>query len=232
MAKIVYFGGYASRQDIPDATKRSLIEFIRTNWKLGAQMLAGLFDPHASGDEIAEYTRMQRAAASAEAASIFLQLDLDADVRGVLPDVTVPRSCCIAAAIAPCRSRRGRELAALLPNARFVPLTGDSHLPYRDDQRELMRALAGFLHGEAAAEPTAPRRSRSRETEVLRLVSTGHEQPRDRRDARAERAHGAPSRREHPAQARAVLAGRRGDPGCSRRHHLNASTGVRSPPRW
>ena len=46
---------------------------------------------------------------------------------------------------------RGRELASLLPNARFVPLTGDSHLPWRDDQRELMRALAGFLHGEAAA---------------------------------------------------------------------------------
>jgi pimeloyl-ACP methyl ester carboxylesterase/DNA-binding CsgD family transcriptional regulator len=153
IAKIVYFGGYASRQDIPDATKRSLIEFIRTNWKLGAQMLAGLFDPHASGDEIAEYTRMQRAAASAEAASIFLVLHR----RG---DRTVPIA-------------RGRELAALLPNARFVPLTGDSHLPYRDDQRELMRALAGFLHGEAPAESSGPSPLTSRETEVLRLVSTG-----------------------------------------------------------
>jgi pimeloyl-ACP methyl ester carboxylesterase/DNA-binding CsgD family transcriptional regulator len=173
VSKIVYFGGYASRQDIPDVTKRSLIEFIRTNWKLGAQMLAGLFDPHASGDEIAEYTRMQRAAASAEAASIFLQLDLDADVRDVLPDVTVPALVLHRRGDRTVPIARGRELAALLPNARFVPLTGDSHLPYRDDQRELMRALAGFLHGEVAAESSGPSPLTSRETEVLRLVSTG-----------------------------------------------------------
>jgi pimeloyl-ACP methyl ester carboxylesterase len=85
--KLVYFGGYATRDDIPDVTKRSLIEFVRTNWSLGAAMLAGLFDPHASGDEIAEYTRQQRRAASAQAAAIFMELDLDADLRPVLPHV-------------------------------------------------------------------------------------------------------------------------------------------------
>ena len=95
-------------------------------------------------------------AASAEAASIFLQLDLDADVRGVLPDVTVPALVLHRRGDRTVPIARGRELAALLPNARFVPLTGDSHLPYRDDQRELMRALAGFLHGEAAAEVERP----------------------------------------------------------------------------
>ena len=67
---------------------------------------------------------------------------------------------------------RGRELASLLPQARFVPLNGDSHLPWRDDQRELFRALAGFLHSDAAeAEDASP--LSSRETEILRLVATG-----------------------------------------------------------
>jgi len=173
IARIVYFGGYASRDDIPDVTKRSLIEFIRTNWMLGAQMLAGLFDPHASGDEIAEYTRMQRAAASAAAASIFLELDLGADVRPVLPYVTVPALVLHRRGDRTVPIGRGRELASLLPNARFVPLSGDSHLPYRDDQRELMRALAGFLHGEQAADTDTDSPLTSRETEVLRLVATG-----------------------------------------------------------
>ncbi len=68
---------------------------------------------------------------------------------------------------------RGRELASLLPNARFVPLTGDSHLPWRDDQRELFRALAGFLYGEAPPELNGASPLTARETEVLRLVSTG-----------------------------------------------------------
>jgi len=69
----------ATRNDIPDATRESLIQFIRLNWKIGARMLAGLFDPHASGDEIEDWTRMQRAAANAEAAATFLELELYAD---------------------------------------------------------------------------------------------------------------------------------------------------------
>jgi ATP/maltotriose-dependent transcriptional regulator MalT len=172
VTKLVYFGGYASRDDIPPATKRSLIEFVRTNWRLGAQMLAGLFDPHASGDEIAEYTRMQRAAASAEAAAVFMELDLDADAQAVLPEVETPALVLHRRGDRTVPIGRGRELASLLPNARFVPLAGDSHLPWRDDQRELMRALAGFLQGEpVTADEQSP--LTSRETEVLRLVANG-----------------------------------------------------------
>ena len=171
--RIVYFGGYASRNDIPDATRNSLVEFIRTNWRLGAQMLAGLFDPHASGDEIAEHTRVQRAAASAEAAAIFLELDITADLRNVAPLVQTPALVLHRRGDRTVPIGRGRELASLLPNARFVPLNGDSHLPYYDDQREVMRALAGFLHNDLAAELDRSSPLTSRETEVLRLVATG-----------------------------------------------------------
>ena len=171
--KLVYFGGYATRNDIPEITKQSLIQFIGTNWTLGAQMLAGLFDPHASGDELQHYTRMQRAAASAEAASIFLELDLNADLRALLPQVVVPTLVLHRRGDRCVPIGRGRELASLLPNARFVPLNGDSHLPYRDDQRDLFRALAGFLIGDAQPELDGVSPLTGRETEVLRLVSTG-----------------------------------------------------------
>ena len=171
--KLIYFGAYASRNDIPDATRASLIEFIRLNWKLGAQMLAGLFDPHASGDEIAEHTRMQRAAASAEAASIFLELDLEADLRDLLPKVPVPALVLHRRGDRTVPIGRGRELASLLPQARFVPLNGDSHLPWRDDQRELFRALAGFLHNDSVSEENGASPLSARETEILRLVATG-----------------------------------------------------------
>ena len=157
--KIVYFGGYASRNDIPDATRSSLVEFIRTNWRLGAQMLAGLFDPHASGDQIAEHTRVQRAAASAEAAEIFLELDITADLRSVAPQVQAPALVLHRRGDRTVPISRGRELASLLQNARFVPLQGDSHLPYYDDQREVMRALAGFLHTDSVRDLDGPRRS-------------------------------------------------------------------------
>jgi pimeloyl-ACP methyl ester carboxylesterase/DNA-binding CsgD family transcriptional regulator len=170
--KLIYFGGYASRNDIPEATRQSLIEFTRLSWRLAAQMLAGLFDPHASGDEITEHTRMQRAAASAEAASLFLDLDLNADLRPLLSNVPVPALVLHRRGDRTVPIGRGRELASLLPHARFVPLNGDSHLPWRDDQRELFRALAGFLHSDSAeAEDASP--LSTRETEILRLVATG-----------------------------------------------------------
>jgi pimeloyl-ACP methyl ester carboxylesterase/DNA-binding CsgD family transcriptional regulator len=170
--KLIYFGAYASRSDVPEATRSSLVQFTRLSWKLAAQMLAGLFDPHASGDEIAEHTRKQRAAASAEAASLFLELELDADLRPVLPHVPVPTLVLHRRGDRTVPIARGRELASLLPQARFVPLNGDSHLPWRDDQRELFRALAGFLHSDSAEADEASPLS-SRETEILRLVATG-----------------------------------------------------------
>jgi pimeloyl-ACP methyl ester carboxylesterase/DNA-binding CsgD family transcriptional regulator len=171
--KLVYFGGYACRCDIPAATKTSLVQFVATNWRLGAQMLAGLFDPHASGDEIADFTRRQRAAASAEVAAAYLEASLDADLRELVPHVHVPTLVVHRRGDRVVPLARGRELASLLPNARFVPLSGDSNIPWRDDQRELFRALAGFLHGEQPRGLDGASPLTSRETEVLRLVATG-----------------------------------------------------------
>ena len=55
----------------------------------------------------------------------------------------------------------------------FVTLNGDSHIPWAEDQRDLVRALAGFF-GDAvhvAANGDSP--LSGRETEVLRLVAAG-----------------------------------------------------------
>jgi DNA-binding NarL/FixJ family response regulator len=46
-------------------------------------------------------------------------------------------------------------------------------VPWKDDQRELFRALAGFLHDVPPPEVDAASPLTSRETEVLRLVATG-----------------------------------------------------------
>ena len=83
MRKIVFFGGYVSRDDIPDATRRSLVDFVRANWQLAAQMLAGLFVPRGSGDEIDRAQPLPAAAADADVAAAFLELDLVSDARAL-----------------------------------------------------------------------------------------------------------------------------------------------------
>jgi pimeloyl-ACP methyl ester carboxylesterase/DNA-binding CsgD family transcriptional regulator len=173
VSKLVVFGGYAARNDIPEATRRSLVDFVRTNWPLAAQMLAGLFAPHASGDEIAALSAHKRRSAEADVAAAFLELDLTSDLRDVLPHVTAPALVLHRRGDRAVPIARGRELASLLPNARFVPLGGDAHLPWLDDQRELHRALAGFLDDAPPAALNGDSPLTPRETEVLRLVASG-----------------------------------------------------------
>jgi class 3 adenylate cyclase len=43
----------------------------------------------------------------------------------------------------------GRRIASLLPNARFLPLEGNTHLPFRGDTESIVRAVHEFLSGEA-----------------------------------------------------------------------------------
>lgn len=171
--KIVFFGGYASRDDIPEATRRSLVDFVRVNWQLAAQMLAGLLVPRGSGDEIAALSSYQRHAAEADVAAAFLELDLTSDARECLPSVTMPALVLHRRGDRTVPIGRGRELASLLPNGRLVTLGGDSHLPWMDDQRELQRALAGFLDDAAPAAASGDSPLSRRETEVLRLVAAG-----------------------------------------------------------
>jgi pimeloyl-ACP methyl ester carboxylesterase/DNA-binding CsgD family transcriptional regulator len=173
VSRLVFFGGYASRNDIPDATRRSIVDFARVNWQLATQMLAGLFLPRGSGDEISALSRYQLRSADAEVAAAFLELDLTADARPFLPQLTMPALVLHRRGDRTVPIGRGRELAALLPNARFVALAGDSHMPWLDDQRELQRALAGFLRDESPVESNGDSPLSRRETEVLRLVAAG-----------------------------------------------------------
>ena len=171
--RIVFFGSFVSRSDLPEAMRRSLVDFVRTNWALAAQMLASIILPHASGDELAALSRHKRHSADAETAAEFLDLELNSDASAFLPQVTMPALVLHRRGDRTVPIARGRELAALLPNARFVALSGDSHLPHVDDQREVQRALAGFLDDPADPEADADTPLTRRETEVLRLVASG-----------------------------------------------------------
>jgi DNA-binding NarL/FixJ family response regulator len=143
------------------------------NWPLAAQMLAGLFVPRGSGAEIAGLSRYQRRSAEADVAAAFLELDLASEARAFLPRVTMPALVLHRRGDRTVPISRGREVASLLPQARFVALSGDSHLPWMDEQRDLQRALAGFLDDAVPVESNGASPLTRRETEVLRLIASG-----------------------------------------------------------
>jgi ATP/maltotriose-dependent transcriptional regulator MalT len=129
--------------------------------------------PHGSGDEIEELSRYQRRSADADVAAAFLDLELTADAGESLAALTMPALVLHRRGDRTVPIGRGRELAAALPNARFVALSGDSHKPWLDDQRELQRALAGFLDATPTPEANGDSPLSHRETDVLRLVASG-----------------------------------------------------------
>ena len=51
---------------------------------------------------------------------------------------------------------QGREIASLIPDARFVPLEGQVHLPYWGDTEPLLRAIQDFLGQEYPLSASKP----------------------------------------------------------------------------
>ncbi|HVS86441.1 MAG TPA: alpha/beta fold hydrolase [Gaiellaceae bacterium] len=173
VGRIVVHGGYAARDDIPEATRRSLIEFARTNWPLATQMFAGLHDPRAPRDEVERFGRYLRHAADPDVAAAYLELDLFSDLRPLLPAVTAPTLVVHRRGDRTVPIGRGRELASLLPNGRFVALNGDAHVVWMEDTRDVRRALAGFVGEPEPAARNGDSPLSRRETEILRLVAEG-----------------------------------------------------------
>jgi DNA-binding NarL/FixJ family response regulator len=67
----------------------------------------------------------------------------------------------------------GRELAAQIPGARFLPLDGSDHAPWMGRSAAVVDATLAFLDDDAGAEEALPDDLSPREREVLRLVAAG-----------------------------------------------------------
>jgi pimeloyl-ACP methyl ester carboxylesterase/DNA-binding CsgD family transcriptional regulator len=182
--RLVLYGGYASGSGIADAaTRGEILRLVREHWGLGSRVLADMFMPTADGPEREAFVEFQRRAASAEGAADALEAVYDFDVAARLDQVRVP------AVVLHRREDRaipfelGRELAAGLPDARFIALDGADHYPWFGDSEQMLRAARHALGIEDDAAPEAtPENGRpsrgvedltERETEVLALVASG-----------------------------------------------------------
>ena len=172
-AAIVFFGGYASRTTFRRRrAARSWTSSARTGlWRRRCSRACSRRAAAETRSPLS--SRYQRRSADAEVAAAFLELDLASDARARPPDLTMPSLVLHRRGDRTVPIGRGRELAALLPNARFVTLSGDSHLPSpRRSARAPARARRlsrGPDSGGANGDSPLSRR----ETEVLRLVAAG-----------------------------------------------------------
>jgi pimeloyl-ACP methyl ester carboxylesterase/DNA-binding CsgD family transcriptional regulator len=170
VAALALYGTCASGSDLAPAEIRdSITALVRAHWGLGSRVLAGIFLPDPSSEEVGALTRFQRACAPADVAARILEAYYETDIRSLLPLITAPTAVLHREADPAARFALGREIAALVPGAALLPLPGTSHLFYHGHWRESLAATLEFLGEPGDGDP----RLTPRELEVARLVADG-----------------------------------------------------------
>jgi pimeloyl-ACP methyl ester carboxylesterase/DNA-binding CsgD family transcriptional regulator len=172
-------GSLLSGADVaPPALRAALVAAVRAHWGAGSRMLADVWIPGTDAETRDVFARLQRVSASAEVAAASLEAIYETDVRPWLADIATP------VLVTHRRNDRavpfasGRDLAAGIPGARFVPLDGAVHPAWLGDAGQVLDTVLPFLRqvtaADAAGDAAADDVLTDREREVLRLVAAGH----------------------------------------------------------
>ena len=176
--RLVLYGSYPDGSAITaPGVGDAIIGAVRAHWGLGSRLLSDMF---LGGAELAEHERfaqIQREAATAETAAALLGLVYRLDVRAHLPLVRSPALVVHRRDDRAVPFRLGREVAAAIPGATFIPLQGSAHFPWHGDVDSVVRACREALapaqsSPHRASEPEPVLLSR-REREILACVARG-----------------------------------------------------------
>jgi pimeloyl-ACP methyl ester carboxylesterase/DNA-binding CsgD family transcriptional regulator len=177
---LVYYGSYADGLRVaPDDVERLMIAAVRTHWGVGSRMLTDVFMAGAPQEERAQFDRFQRAAATPEMAAELLEIVYATEVVDLAPRLTARALVMHRRGDRAVPFELGRELAAMIPGAQFVPLEGRTHVPWSGQSGGVADLILRFLDGASAADapaaapPDGAGALSSRELEVLRLVASG-----------------------------------------------------------
>ena len=133
-------GASVTQDDLP-ATER----FIRETWGQGKSVntvAPSLVQDRAFVDWIAKWERM---GASPTDAINLLRMNREIDVTSILPTIRMPTLVIHRRDDARIRSQAGRELARMIPNARYVELPGADHYPFTTDQEKIVEEVRQFM---------------------------------------------------------------------------------------
>ena len=158
VTKLVVYGSFARGRAKRNSSKETEVSeayltLMRHGWgdenSAFIQTFSRLFAPNASPEDIKAFAKMQRLATSPENA-VRLRAAVDQiDIDALLPHVAAPTLIVHARGDQTSPFDEGRRLAAGIPNARFVSLETDSHMPMPSDPEweKFTSEVAMFLAG-------------------------------------------------------------------------------------
>lgn len=176
--RLVLYGSYPDGDALTaPGVGEAIMAAVRAHWGLGSRLLSDIFLGRADTTEHERFARLQRESATAETAAALLGLVYRLDVRAHLPLVTQPTMVVHRRDDRAVPYRLGREVAAAISDATFVPLQGSSHFPWHGDIDSVVRACRQGLAPQQpppsdADQPVTNLLSR-REREILSCVAHG-----------------------------------------------------------
>ena len=164
VSKLILYGGYAEgrfhRQTSPgDADEQTVLSLIRAGWgqpeHTFAKAFTSLFMPDATADQIDNITRLQRASTSPENAVKLRQLIDRFMVRDLLPGIKTPTLVVHSCGDVIHPLDQARILASEIPNAQFVMLDSNNHIPVPQDPAwtVMMQEIEQFLNDDTGPAP-------------------------------------------------------------------------------
>jgi pimeloyl-ACP methyl ester carboxylesterase len=157
VSRLVLYGTYALGRlkwtDQPNEVEKArvLLDLTRLGWgqenHAFSQVWAAHFQPGGTLDHLRSWCEQQRVATSGDTAVRLLQIGWNADVRDAARKIKCPVLVVHPERDAVVPIEQGRLLASLIPDARFVQLDSQNHMPLADEPAwpRLLGQLKSFL---------------------------------------------------------------------------------------
>lgn len=176
--RLVLYGSYADGSAITaPGVGDAIIAAVRAHWGLGSRLLSNVFLGDAESEAHERFARLQREAATAEAAAALLGLVYRLDVRAYLASVRSPTLVVHRRDDRAIPYRLGRAVAAAIPGAALTSLPGSTHFPWHGDVDSVARACREALgpSNPTPHQPSEPEQNllSAREREILTCLARG-----------------------------------------------------------
>jgi class 3 adenylate cyclase/pimeloyl-ACP methyl ester carboxylesterase len=143
---LVLYSSYA-RRPVPPGGWESFLRTVEDRWGTGEIISARA--QSSGGDERLRllYAHVERQMASPGGAAAILRMAAEIDITGILPAVATPTLVLHRSGDPALPSSAGRDLAAGIPNGRFVELPGVDHIPWTGDGDDIAGEIEEFMTG-------------------------------------------------------------------------------------